>query len=110
MTYSIAQNQTGDLPLKFPFDLPISGDVTIAFAGTCWSKLPAAICGYYVYLDGVKLGAVPLFFNNAQQHQALPTSFFATNLDFGPHTITLTPLTDTTMSDKNDFFSLWIVD
>jgi hypothetical protein len=110
VTYYIARNQTGALPQKFPFDLPISGDVTIAFSGTCWSKLAAAICGVTVYLDDTKLGDVPLFFNSASQHLTLPTQFFAANLDFGPHTITLRPLTDTTVSDQNDFFSLWLVD
>ncbi|HSX61621.1 MAG TPA: hypothetical protein VLF18_15580 [Tahibacter sp.] len=110
MTYPIAQNQTGPLPLKIPFDVPISGDVTIAFSGTCWSKFAGAICGVSVYLDGNKLGDVPLFFNAVTQHMTLPTQFFATTLDFGQHTIMLTALTDGTQSDKNDFYSLWIVD
>jgi hypothetical protein len=110
VTYTIAQNQTGPLPLKIPFDVPISGDVTIAFSGTCWSKSAGAFCGVSVYLDGIKLGDVPLCFNAASQHLTLPTQFFATTLDFGPHTITLQAQTDATQSDKNDFYSLWIVD
>ena len=110
MTYYIAQNQSGALPLKFPFDLPISGDVTIAFSGTCWAKLPNGIGGVSVYLDGNKLGDVPFFFNNASEHHTLPTQFFATNLDFGQHAIVLQALTDITVSDQNDFFSLWILD
>lgn len=109
MSYPIALNQTGALPQKFPFDLPISGDVTIAFSGTCWSKLPGAICGVTVYLDGKKLGDVPLLFNNASVHQTLPAYFFPVNLDFGPHTIQVSALTDNTVCDQNDFFSLWIL-
>lgn len=110
MTYYIAQNQGGVLPLKFPFDLPISGDVTLGLSGSCWSFLPAAICGVGVYLDDKHIGDVPQFFNNANQHLALPTFFFPINLDFGPHTITLHAITDTTRTDQNDYFSLWIID
>ena len=68
MTFSIAQNQRGPLPLKLPFDTPISGDVTIAVSGTCWSKFNGAICGVSVYLDNNKLGDVPLCFNNTSMH------------------------------------------
>ncbi|WP_386071300.1 hypothetical protein ACFJIW_11885 [Tahibacter sp. UC22_41] len=110
MTFSIAQNQRGPLPLKLPFDPPISGDVTIAVAGTCWSKFNGSICGVTVYLDDNKLGDVPLCFNNTSMHMTLPTHFFSANLDFGQHTITLRPLTDETNSDQNDFYSVWIVD
>jgi len=110
VSYYIAQNQSGVLPLKFPFDLPISGDVTLGFSGSCWASLPAAICGVGVYLDDKHIGDVPQFFNTAGQHLTLPAAFFPVNLDFGPHTITLRGITDTTRSDQNDFFSLWIVD
>ena len=109
MTYYIAQNQGGVLPLTFPFDVPISGDVTLGFSGSCCASLPAAICGVAVYLDDKHIGDVPHFFNNANQHLALPTYFFPINLDFGPHTIMLRAITDTTRSDQNDPFSLWII-
>ncbi len=110
MTYYIAQNQNGPLPQKYPFDLPISGDVTIAFSGSCYCRFTNGIAGVRVNLDDVHIGDVPLYFNNANQHLTLPTAFFAVNLEFGPHTITLSPLTDHTLADKNDYFSLWIVD
>jgi hypothetical protein len=110
VTYYIAQNQGGSLPQSYPFDLPISGDVTIAFSGSCWSSFAAAICGVGVFLDDKHLGDVPLYFNKPNEHMALPTFFFPVNLDFGPHTITLRRITDTTFSDENDYFSLWIVD
>lgn len=110
MTFIITQNQTGPLPLKIPFTAPISGDVTIAFSGTCWSSTVNNPGGVEVFLDGKSLGKALLFFNNASLHQALPAQFFAVNLGEGPHTITLQPLSSTILSDKNDFFSLWIVD
>ncbi len=110
MTYTIAQNQTGPLPLKNPVRRAHQRRRDPAFSGTCWSKSAGAFCGVSVYLDGIKLGDVPLCFNAASQHLTLPTQFFATTLDFGPHTITLQAQTDATQSDKNDFYSLWIVD
>ena len=110
MTYPIAQNQGGVLPLTFPFNLPVSGDLTLGFSGSCSASLPAAICGVGVFLDDKHIGDVPLFFNNARQHLALPTFFFPINLDFGPHTVTLRRITDTTITDQTDAFSLWIVD
>ena len=110
MTFIIAQNQTGPLPLKIPFTAPISGDVTIAFSGSCWSSTANNPGGVEVLLDGQSLGKALLFFNSASLHQALPTQIFATTLSEGPHTITLVPLSSTVLSDRNDFFSLWIVD
>lgn len=110
MTYYIAQNKSGVLPLNFPFDVPISGDVTLGISGSCYSSLPGANCGVAVYLDDKHLGDVPHYFNNPWQHLPLPTFFFPINLDFGPHTISLHAITDTTRTDQNDAFSLWIVD
>lgn len=110
MTYYIAQNQGGVLPLKFPFNLPISGELTLGFSGSCWSFLPGAICGVAVYLDDKHIGDVPLCFNNANQHLPLPTYLFPIILGSGPHTITLRAITDTTRTDQNDYFSLWIID
>lgn len=110
MTFIIAQNQPGPLPLKIPFNAPIDGDVTIAFSGSCWSSTAANPGGVAVYLDGKPLGNAQLFFNSSGMHQALPTQFFAVNLTEGPHTITLQALSSTILSDRNDFFSLWIID
>lgn len=110
MTFIIAQNQTGPLPLKIPFNAPIDGDVTIAFSGTCWSNAAAAPGGVQVYLDDTHIGDALLYFNAASVHLTLPTQFFAVNLSEGPHTIVLQPKSANTVSDKGDFYSLWIVD
>ena len=110
MTFVIAQNQTGPLPLKIPFNVPIDGDVTIAFSGTCWSSAAQAPGGVQVYLDGAHIGEALLFFNASGVHLTLPTQLFAVTLTDGPHTIALQPLSANTVSDKNDFYSLWIVD
>ncbi len=110
MTFIIAQNQTGPLPLKMPFTAPISGDVTIAFSGSCWSSTASNPGGVEVFLDGKSLGKALLFFNNSGLHLALPTQFFAVNLSEGPHTLLIQPISSTVLSDRNDFFSAWIVD
>lgn len=110
MTFVITQNQTGPLPLKITFTAPLSGDATIAFAGTCWSSTAANPGGVEVFLDDQSIGKALLFFNTPSLHLALPTQFFAVNLSEGPHTIRLQPISSTVISDKNDFFSLWIVD
>ena len=110
MTFAIAQNQPGPLPLKIPFTAPISGDVTIAFSGSCWSSTASNSGGVEVFLDGKSLGKSLLFFNNASLHLALPAQFFAVDLGEGPHTITLQPLSSTILSDPTDFFSVWIID
>ncbi|MBN8740046.1 MAG: hypothetical protein BGP24_21075 [Lysobacterales bacterium 69-70] len=110
MSYTIVLNQSGALPQVYPFSVPIDGDVTIAFSGTCWSTAANSLGGVVVFLDDAQIGEAPLFFNAASQHMALPTQFFAVTLTPGPHTITLKPLTANTISDKNDFFSLWVVD
>lgn len=109
MTFIIAQNQTGPLPLKIPFNAPMDGDVTIAFSGTCWSNAQGT-GGVQVYLDGTHIGDALLCFNTPGVHLTLPTQFFAVTLTEGPHTIALQPQSANTVSDKNDFYSLWIVD
>ena len=106
----IAQNQTGPLPLKIPFTAPITGPVTIAFSGTCWSSIASVQGGVEVFLDGKSLGKALLYFNNAGLHLALPTQFFQASLSGGPHTMTVQALSSTVQSDKNDFFSAWIID
>lgn len=110
MTFVITQNQPGPLPLKVTFTAPISGDVTIAFSGSCWSSTANNPGGVEVFLDDTSLGKSLLFFNSPSLHQALPTQFFAVNLSEGPHTITVKPIWSTILSDRNDFFSLWILD
>ena len=110
MSYYIAQNQSGSLPQVYPFNVPIDGDVTIAFSGTCWSNTANCLGGVIVFLDGTQLGDVPLFFNAASQHMTQPTQFFPVTLQPGDHKITLQPLTGTTIADVNDFFSLWVLD
>lgn len=110
MTFVITQNQPGPLPLKVTFTAPISGDVTIAFSGSCWSSTAQNPGGVEVFLDGVSLGKSLLYFNNSGLHLALPAQFFAVNLSEGPHTITVQPIWSTILSDKNDFFSLWVLD
>lgn len=110
MTFIIAQNQTGPLPLKMPFTAPISGDVTIAFSGTCWSSTAQNPGGVEVFLDGKSLGKALLFFNTPNLHLALPAQFFAVNLAEGPHALTVQAISSTVLSDRNDFFSAWIVD
>lgn len=110
MTYVITQNQPGPLPLKVTFTPPISGDVTIAFSGSCWSSTAQNPGGVEIVLDGKSLGKSLLFFNNNSLHLALPAQFFAANLSEGPHTIIVQAISSTVLSDRNDFFSLWIID
>ena len=109
MSYYIARNQGGVLPMKYSFEVPITGDLTLAFSGSLWASVPASMCGVSVYLDDKHLGDVMMFFNNANVHLPLPTFFFPINLDFGPHTVTLRAYSEVTRSDQNDPFSLWIV-
>lgn len=110
MTFIIAQNQTGPLPLKIPFNAPISGDVTIAFSGSCFSSTANNPGGVEIFLDGKSLGQSLMFFNTVNLHLALPTQIFAVNLSEGPHTLTIQPLTSTVLSDRHDYFSAWIID
>jgi hypothetical protein len=110
MTFVIVQNQPGPLPLKVTFTAPISGDVAIAFSGSCWSSTASNPGGVEIFLDGQSLGKSLLFFNNSGLHLALPAQVFPINLSEGPHTLTVQAISSTVLSDKNDFFSAWILD
>ncbi|HVJ62882.1 MAG TPA: hypothetical protein VM555_09235, partial [Tahibacter sp.] len=96
MSYFIAQNQNGGFAQTFPFELPVTGDVTLAVSCTCWSNTAQALGGVVVYLDGNQLGDIPFFFNAASQHMTLPTFFFPVDLGPGPHKISIQPLTANT--------------
>ncbi len=110
MSYVLTSNQTGGLPITVPFQVPLSGDVTIAFSGTAWTQTSNTVIGIDVLLDGVLLGRSLIYSNNASEHRALPTMFFATTLSEGPHKLTFVPTNGNTVSDVNDFYSAWIID
>lgn len=110
MTFIIAHNQRGPLPLKIPFTAPISGNVTIAFSGTCWSSVAKNPGGVEVFLDDKSLGTVPLFFNDPNMHLALPTQLFIVRLTGRQHTLGVRAMLSTIITDSNDYFSAWIID
>jgi hypothetical protein len=110
MSFVIANNQTGALPVNIKFQAPMDGPVTIAFSGSAWSQANGTVIGVDVLLDGNLLGTALLYSNQGQEHRALPTQFFVTQLSDGTHSITLNPTNSNTITDVNDFFSVWIID
>jgi len=110
MSFVIANNLTGPLPLDIPFNPPLDGPVTIAFSGSAWASVSNTLIGVDVLLDGALLGTALLYSNQTQEHRTLPTQFFASKLSDGAHTITLRATNANTTSDANDFYSLWIID
>ena len=110
MSIVIANNLQGPLPLTIPFTAPIDGPVTLAFSATAWSQTTNTIIGVAVWLDSVLLGTTFIYSNGTGEHRTLPTQFFMPTLMDGPHKITLQAANGATVTDSNDFFSLWIID
>ncbi len=96
------------MPLKIAFDVPISGDVTLAFSGAA-GQIRERVLRRQRSPRRHQARRRPLYFNNPTQHLTLPTHFFPATLGYGQHTILLKALTDETNTDKDDFYS-WIVD
>ncbi|MEO8672600.1 MAG: hypothetical protein ABI411_14875 [Tahibacter sp.] len=107
----IASNVPGPLPLTLPFNSPLDGPVTFAFSSTAWSNTtPGTTIGVDILLDSVLIGTTVMSSNNPGEHRTLPTQIVGTKITDGPHKITVQAHNANTITDQNDYFSVWIID
>ena len=75
-------------------------------SGSVWSQGPAHLVGIGVALDGNAIGQAQIFANAAAMHLAVVPVYIPVQLAQGPHTLHLSRLTDNSMGDQNDFYSV----
>ena len=100
--------QSGPLPLKGTFTADSDLTMLLFVSGSAWTGIPGEWVGCEVYLDGNRLGVAAVFCNEANSHRALIPTFFPIKVNFGNHTISLSPIGGT-QSDGNDYFNAIVI-
>ena len=105
MSVQVIVDQQGPLPIKATFNAVTDEPVYLEVNGSVWSAAPATMIGIMVQVDGAVVGKALIFSNTASTHRTVVPSYSQLNLGFGQHTIVLSPVTETTLSDQNDFYT-----
>ncbi len=105
MAIQVIVEQQGPLPIKVPFNVVSDAPVYLEVNGSVWSGTPNTMIGILIEVDGVAVGKALIFSNTAATHRTVVPSYAQLQLGFGQHTITLSPVTPTTTSDFNDFYT-----
>jgi len=105
-TMSLLNQAKGPLPITVNFSAPSDGASFFGITGSVWSQTANVMIGVGVELDGKPIGSASIFSNGASTHRNVVPSYIPANLAFGKHTLTLVPLTGSTISDVNDLFDV----
>ncbi|HEX7335214.1 MAG TPA: hypothetical protein VF290_27180 [Pyrinomonadaceae bacterium] len=105
MSVQLIIDQQGPLPIKATFNSMTNEPVFVEVNGSVWSTTPNTLIGILVEVDGVVVGKALIFSNGPSTHRAVVPSYGQVQLGPGQHTIVLSPVTPTTTSDVNDFYT-----
>ena len=105
MSVQVIVDQQGPLPIKAAFNSLTDEPVYIEVNGSVWSTVPNTLIGILVEVDGVVAGKALIFSNQPTTHRTVVPSYGQVQLGPGQHTIVLSPVTPTTTSDSNDFYT-----
>lgn len=105
MSIQVIVDQQGPLPIKATFNVPTDEPVYLEVNGSVWSTTPNTLIGILVEVDGSVAGKALIFSNEPSTHRTVVPSYGQVQLGFGQHTIVLSPVTPTTTSDNNDFYT-----
>lgn len=105
MSVQVIVDQQGPLPIKVTFSLQTDEPVYLEVNGSVWSNTPNTPIGILVEVDGAVVGKAVIFSNGPTTHRTVVPSYAPLQLGFGQHTIVLSPVTPTTTSDNNDFYT-----
>jgi len=104
MACQVLVSQKGPLPIKVNFNSPGDLMVCLQMDGSVWSTSGNQMLGIQIAVDGQNVGTAQIFSNGASTHRAVVSSFVPLKLTYGPHSIALTAMANTT-SDLNDLFT-----
>ena len=105
MSVQVIVNQPGPLPIKVTFNSLTDEPVYVEVNGSVWSNFPNTLIGILVEVDGNVVGKALIFSNQPATHRTVVPSYGQAQLGPGQHTIVLSPVTPTTTSDSNDFYT-----
>lgn len=102
-------NQVGPLPIKAPVSWPSDRTVLMSVSGSAFTQQPNTPLAVAVTVHSTHVGTLQLVANPAGTHLDLPAAFFALDGIFGDTTIELTAANGTTLTDKNDLFTVALI-
>jgi len=105
MAVQVILDQQGPLPIKAAFNSLTDEPVYVEVNGSVWSQMPNTPIGILVEVDGSAVGKALIFSNQPTTHRTVVPSYGQVQLGPGQHTIVLSPVTPTTTSDENDFYT-----
>ena len=105
MPVQVIVQQQGPLPINVTFNSEGNEPVYLEVNGSVFSSVPNIMTGILIQIDGVTVSKALIFSNQASTHRTVVPSYAKVQLGYGQHTIALSPITSTTLSDYNDFYT-----
>jgi len=103
-------NQVGPLPITAPVSWPSDRPVLVSVSGSAFTKQPNTTLAVKLSIHSTGIGTLQLFANPAGTHMVLPAGFFdVQNGEFGETSIVLSAANGTTLTDKNDLFTVALI-
>jgi hypothetical protein len=102
-------NQAGPLPIKAPVSWPSDRTVLVSVSGSAFTQQPNTRLGVTLSIHSTTIGMLQLFANSAGTHMVLPAGFYAVDGEFGETSIVLSAVNGTTLTDKNDLFTVALI-
>ena len=102
-------NANGPLPIQASFYCAGSTQVFLV-SGSAWSQAAGSFVGMNILIDGTNYGDAAVMTNEAVSHKAVVEQPVVAHLTPGSHTIQLTLLNSTTISDLNDRYRVLLFD
>jgi hypothetical protein len=102
-------NQVGPLPIQAPVSWPSDRAVLVSVSGSAFTQQPNTRLAVTLSIHSTTIGTLQLFANPAGTHLVLPAGFFSVNGGFGETSIVLSAANGTTLTDKNDLFTVALI-
>jgi hypothetical protein len=102
-------NQVGPLPITAPVSWPSDRAVLVSVSGSAFAQQPNTPLAVKLTIHSTTIGTLRLMSNPAGTHLVLPAGFFDVNGGFGETAITLSAANGTTLTDKNDLFTVALI-
>lgn len=102
-------NQAGPLPISAPVSWPSDRTVLVSVSGSAFTQQPGTTLAVTLSIHSTTIGTLRMFANPAGTHLVIPAGFFTVNGEFGETSIVLSAANGTTLTDKNDLFTVVLI-
>jgi hypothetical protein len=102
-------NQVGPLPITAPVSWPSDRAVLVSVSGSAFTQQANTTLAVKVSIHSTNIGTLRLSANAAGTHMVLPSCFYDVNGGFGETSIVLSAANGTTLTDKNDLFTVALI-